>query len=446
MTAWLEGRTNFERVPPAGRSAATFGLARMRRLLAAVGNPHRQLRVVHVAGTKGKGSTVAMLAAVLQEAGHRVGRYMSPHVHTLEERIAVNGQPIPSADLVAAFTRVMPVVADMDRRAARRGGRGPTWFEVMTAAAFLHFAQSRVDIAVLETGLGGRLDATNVVQPLVSIITSISLDHMAVLGPTIGRIATEKAGIIKRGRPVISTATHPAARRVIAATAARRRAPLWQLGREIRASYEQPVGDPLGGGIVEVVVAAQGRTAPVATGRYQIGMPGRHQADNAAAVIAATLRLQEAGVRVSARALARGLASVTLPARIERLATAPLVIVDAAHNVASMRSLLDTVGPTLAAAPRRVLVFAASGDKQIETMLALAAGHVDEVILTRYVSNRRAASLQRLVAAAAAAGLPATAIEPPAEAVRVARRRATRRGAVLVAGSFFLAAEVGRSA
>ena len=136
VTAWLDSRVNFERVPPAaGRATETFGLARMRRLLAAVGNPHRRLRVVHVAGTKGKGSTVAMLAAVLEEAGHRVGRYMSPHVHMLEERIAVDGRPISSTDLVAAFDRVIPAVAALDQKAARRGHRGPTWFEVMTAAA-----------------------------------------------------------------------------------------------------------------------------------------------------------------------------------------------------------------------------------------------------------------------------------------------------------------------
>lgn len=445
VTAWLDSRTNFERVPPAGRSASTFGLARMRRLLAAIGDPHRRLRVVHVAGTKGKGSTVAMLAAVLEEAGHRVGRYMSPHVHALEERIAVDGRPIPTADLVAAFERLIPAVEEMDRRAARRGGRGPTWFEVMTAAAFLHFVRSRVDIAVLETGLGGRLDATNVVQPLLSIITSISLDHMAVLGPTIRRIAAEKAGIIKRGRPVISTAMHPAAQRVIAATAARRRATLWQLGRDIQVTSTTSTDAPLDGGIIDVTVAPGRRVPSVATGHYRLGMSGRHQADNAAAVVAAAVRLEESGVRVPPQALARGLARVRLPARIERLGERPLVIVDAAHNVASMRSLLETVSPTISAKARRVLVFAASGDKQIETMLGLAAGHVDEVILTRYVSNRRAAPPERLLAAASAAGLPAAVIEPPAAAVREARTRATRRGAVLIAGSFFLAAEVGRT-
>ena len=217
--AWLDRRINFERTPPGG-TAAAFGLARMRRLLAAVGAPHERLPVVHVAGTKGKGSTVAMLASILEDAGHLVGRYMSPHVHALEERICVAGRPIAAADLVAAFDAVIPAVERLDAAAARRGGRGPTWFEVVTAVALVHFVRAGVEIAVLETGLGGRLDATNVSRPVVSVITSISLDHMAVLGPTIGRIAGEKSGIIKRGVPVVSGATHPAARRVVAATTA----------------------------------------------------------------------------------------------------------------------------------------------------------------------------------------------------------------------------------
>ena len=172
-------------------------------------------------------------------------------------------------------------------------------------------------------------------------------------------------------------------------------------------------------------------------------MPGRHQADNAAAVVAAAARLVELGVDVPPEAVARGLARVRLPARIEVIGERPLVIIDAAHNVASMQSLLETVAARFAGRSRRVLVFAASGDKQVEKMLALAAGQVDEVIVTRYASNRRAAPVDRLLVAAHAAGLPATAIEPPRAALRAACSRATRSGGVLVAGSFFLAAEVG---
>ena len=237
VIAWLARRQDFERSPPRGDPAASFGLARVRRLLAAVGSPHERLRVAHVAGTKGKGSTVAMLAEILRAAGHRVGRYTSPHVHRIEERICVDGRAIGPRDFVAAFAPVIPAAEALDREAAAAGGRGPTWFEVMTAAALVHFARSDVDVVVLETGLGGRLDATNVCRPLVSVITSVSLDHMSLLGKTIARIAGEKAGIVKHGRLVISGATAPSARRVIAATAARRRAPLLQLGRDFHVSW-----------------------------------------------------------------------------------------------------------------------------------------------------------------------------------------------------------------
>ena len=435
--AWLERRINFERTIPAGRQS--FGLARMRRLLAAVGRPHERLPVVHVAGTKGKGSTVAMLAAILQEAGHRVGRYMSPHVHALEERICVDGRPIAAADLDAAFAAVIPAVERLDAAAARRGARGPSWFEVVTAMALVHFERAGVGIAVLETGLGGRLDATNVSRPLVSVITSISLDHMAVLGPTIGRIAREKAGIIKRGRPVVSGATHPAARRVVAATAARLRAPLLQLGRDFTAALVAPqAADPLAGAVVEV---AERDAEPI---RCRLAMAGRHQAENAALAVVAARRLDALGWRVTERAIARGLARARLPARIERVAARPLTIVDAAHNVASMQSLVETLAPVLDRLRPRVLVFAASADKQLEEMLAETAGRFDLVVVTRYATNPRAAAVERLVAACRRAGLPAARVAAtPREALALARSLATRRGLVCVAGSFFLAAEIG---
>jgi len=434
--AWLDGRMNFER-SPAGGTSATFGLARMRRLLAALGKPQERLRVVHVAGTKGKGSTVAMIAAILQADGHRVGRYMSPHVHALEERICVDGRPISAADLAAAFAEVIPAVERLDAAAARRGGRGPSWFEVVTAVAFVHFARAAVDYVALETGLGGRLDATNVCRPLVSVITSISLDHMAVLGPTIGRIAAEKAGIIKRGRPVVSGATHPAARRVIAATADRRRCRLLQLGRDFTVSHVP--ADPFAGDEVEI------RLPDREPARYRLAMAGRHQAENAALAVVAVRQLAASACAVSEAAIVRGLAAARLPARIEKIGSRPLTVVDAAHNVASMQSLIETLAPVLAATRPRVLVFAASADKQIELMLATATGRFDHVVVTRYATNPRAAPVARLVAACRAAGLPAARVAAsPREALAVARSLATRSGIVCVAGSFFLAGELGR--
>jgi len=441
VIAWLARRQDFERSPPHGDPAASFGLARVRRLLAAVGSPHETLRVAHVAGTKGKGSTVAMLAEILRAAGHKVGRYTSPHVHRIEERICVDGRPIGTRDLIAAFATVIPAAEDMDRAAAARGGRGPTWFEVVTAAAFVHFARANVDIVVLETGLGGRLDATNVCRPLVSVITSVSLDHMSLLGKTVGRIAGEKAGIIKPGRLVVSGATAPPARRVIAATAARRRAPLLQLGRDFHVSW-RPLDDrdPLLGGEIKFRPPAEFAAASI---RSTLAMAGRHQADNAALAAVAALGLDAAGIRVPPAAIPIGLARARLPARIERIAEQPTVVVDAAHNVASMRSLVESLAPLLNPRRRRVLVFAASADKQVEEMLAVAAGHFDTVVVTRYAASRRAAPVERLIDATRAAGWRQPQIaSTPREALVIARSRAGRGGFVCVAGSFFLAAEV----
>jgi dihydrofolate synthase/folylpolyglutamate synthase len=441
--AWLDRRINYERGMPAGRGQV-LGLNRMRRLLRAIGSPQLAYPVVHVAGTKGKGSTVAMIAAILGAAGHRVGRYMSPHVHRVEERIAVNGEPIDEAALVAALAEVIPRVEAFDAAAAGGAEAGPTWFEVVTAVALLHFARSGIEIAVLETGLGGRLDATNVCRPLLSVITSISLDHMRVLGPTIERIATEKAGIIKRGCMVISGATAPAARRVIAATAARRRAALLQLDRDFSVLHVPDDGpEPLAGGSSLIVDLPARYATGTGQERYPLAMAGRHQAANASLAVVAAHFLRERGLEIPTAAIVSGLEKATLPARIEVVCRKPLVVVDAAHNLASMRALLDTLRGPLDMIRPRVLVFAASEDKQIERMLSLAAGRFDRIVVTRYATNPRAAGLDRLVQACRAAALPEpTLATTPKSALRIARRLAGSRGLVCVAGSFFLAAEI----
>jgi dihydrofolate synthase/folylpolyglutamate synthase len=440
--AWLDTRINYERNPPGAKAA--FGLHGMRRLLAAIGNPHRSLAVVHVAGTKGKGSTVAMLAAILEEAGYRTGRYMSPHVHSLEERICVDGRSLSGADLVAAARIVKPAVEALDVAAARRGACGVTWFEIVTALAFVHFTRVGVDIAVLETGLGGRLDATNVVRPLVSVITSISLDHVELLGHTVAKIAGEKAGIIKRGCPVVSGAEQPSACHVIAEVAARRRSKLLQRGRDFRERYE-PAGDGLSPGVLVLEaprIDSTRRVEPPAL-RLPLGMAGRHQSANAALAAVAAMLLPKRGFPVPSTAIARGLARAHLPARIETLGLSPLVIVDAAHNVASMESLVETVHEVVDARRPRVLVFAASRDKQIAAMLAVARKAFDHVVITRSTSSLRAATFDALVAACREAGFPSPKqAKDPATAIALAVRIAGREGSVVAAGSFFLAGEI----
>jgi dihydrofolate synthase/folylpolyglutamate synthase len=436
--AWLKTRIDYERSPP--RATAAFGLLGMRRLLAAIGSPHHGLSVIHVAGTKGKGSTVAMVAAILEEAGYRTGRYMSPHVQSLEERIAVDDRPISAADLAAAARGVRRAVETLDVAASRRGGRGPTWFEIVTALAFTHFAREAVDVAVLETGLGGRLDATNVVRPLVSIITSISLDHVELLGGTVAKIAAEKGGIIKRGRPVVSAVEQPSARRVIAEIAGRRRSRLLQMGRDFRVHFEADAEALAPGTLVLDPPVATGHAEPL---RLPLAMAGRHQASNAAAAAIASMLLPSMGLEVPLDAIRRGLARARLPARIEVIAKDPLVIIDAAHNVASMESLVETLRGTLDAQRPRVLLFAASRDKKLAEMLAAARGRFDHVVITRYASSPRAATFEALTESCRRAGVsrPIPA-DDPVVALGVARRLAGGAGVVVVAGSFFLAGEV----
>lgn len=433
---WLDRRSNFERGPAGTQPGGGFTLTRMRSLLRAIGNPQQQFSAAHLAGTKGKGSTAAMLAAIVRAGGYRVGCYLSPHVDRLEERIMISGRPISTRDLVAAFRMVMPAVERLDRVAAQRGQPAATWFEVLTAVAFTHFAQREVDLAVIETGLGGRLDATNLCQPVVTLITCISLDHMDVLGDTIEEIASEKAGIIKRGCPVVSVAADPAAAAVIARRASRQAAPLVLLDRDFQVA----------------ALPARGRSpatsfsleSPLGTslGDFTTAMSGRHQAINAAAAIMAVRSLPPHDFQIPEAAIRRGLRQATLPARIEWLSERPPVVLDAAHNPASMAALVETLGAAERLPRRRILVFAASSDKQLAEMLGEARRLFTTVILTRYATNPRAATLATLRRAAEQAGWSESlAASSPTEAVKLARRLAAGRGLVCVAGSFFLAAE-----
>lgn len=452
MIEWLDSRENHEHGQEPGAARSSWGLGRMRRLLQLLGSPHAALPAVHVAGTKGKGSTVAMLAAMLRASGYREGCYLSPHVERVEERICVGGRPIASRDLVRAWQRVLPAVELMDRSAARRGGKGPTWFEIVTAMAFDHFARERLAIVVLETGLGGRLDATNVVRPLLSVITSIGLDHTDLLGRTIGRIATEKAGIIKRSRPVVSGAVQSAARRSIREVAIARRSRLLEIDRdfsyrckpaaEIEDSrfsprqYEVEVWLPAGVSLPD----AGGREAPHL--HAVVGMPGRHQAANAAIATVAAGLLGPLGFPVSAAACRRGLAEPRLPARMELVAVKPVIVIDAAHNTASMQALVATLKEAGGSrGGRRVLLFAASRDKPAAEMLAAAASWAERIVLTSY-AGRRASDPRRLLEAIDSGGPPAEVAENSADGLQRARQLAGARGVVCVAGSFFLASEV----
>ncbi|MBT6055480.1 MAG: bifunctional folylpolyglutamate synthase/dihydrofolate synthase [Planctomycetaceae bacterium] len=439
---WLERRSNFEQIPTKLEKKTIFTLSRMAALLKALGNPQRQFPSAHLAGTKGKGSTAAMLAAIVQSAGYRVGCYLSPHVDRIEERISIAGRQISTADLLVAFRRIMPVVERLDQLALRKNTTGPTWFEVLTAIAFIHFEQKGIDLAVIETGLGGRLDATNLCSPVVSLITNISLDHTDVLGNTIRAIAIEKAGIIRRSCPVISTALHPDAMKVISKKSTEKRTKSFFLNRDftVRSLKTKNPRNPTISNWHSFEIQAPPES-PAKT--YRIAMAGIHQAENAAAAIMATKVLAGKGFQIDKHNIATGLRKTRLPARIEWISYVPPIILDAAHNVASMDSLVKTLSDQDSQPKKRILIFAASADKELTAMLRISTTYFTDIVLTRYATNPRAATITRLREAAKKGGWqePHVAVSPT-EAVLVGKRLAGKTGLLCVAGSFFLAAEV----
>jgi dihydrofolate synthase/folylpolyglutamate synthase len=425
-------RTNYEQIGMP-QDLRTLKLDRMRHLLDRLGRPHERLRIVHIAGTKGKGSTAALVAAVLQAAGRRVGLFTSPHLVRVEERVQVNGQVITPPELLAAMQAVEAAVADVDA-----GADAPvTFFEVMTAVGLLHFDRQRVDWAVLETGLGGRFDATNVCTPAVSVITSISFDHMDQLGHTLAAIAGEKAGIIKPGVPVVSGATAPDAAAVIRQRAEQLEAPLYELQRHFFLEFEE------GSVLQDRPPRACFRRADTPfTPWFDLGLWGRHQAENGALAWRTLGMLSAHGVSIDNDTLAAGLRQVRWPARLEIVGRRPWVILDCAHNDASFRALVIWLSSAISAR-RRLLILAMSRDKDLPALTPLLTDHFDEVWITRYASSSRGADPEHLAKLWTAAGGGPVHLAPTALAAwHEARAVAHADDLICVTGSVFLAGEL----
>jgi dihydrofolate synthase/folylpolyglutamate synthase len=442
---FLLGRENYEHWRKIPYDPARMGLERMRRLLDEIGSPERGLPIVHVAGTKGKGSTSAMIAAALSAAGYRTGLFTSPHLERIEQRLAIDGRPCMAAEFAALVELLRPAVEALDRRAGA-GQTGPTFFEITTAMALLHFQRRKVQAAVLEVGLGGRLDATNVCQPAVSIITNISFDHTQQLGNTLAAIAGEKAGIIKPGVPVVSGVAEPEARDVIRATCRARGCRLVELDTDFTFDYHPPrhlEREAANGQVVYQVThhAERDEYVPPA-GVFELSLPGRHQAANAATALAALDVLRQTLGEIPQAAIQRAFAGLAWPARVQVVSRRPAVVLDAAHNVASIQALVETLAESFSAR-RRLLIFAVSGDKDFRGMIQCLHGHFDEVFFTRYASNARAvppAALQQ--AAEELTGRRWSAWDDPVAAWNVARQSAADDDLVCITGSFFLAAEM----
>ena len=451
---FLLGRVNYERTTNVPYQTNEFKLDRMRRLMAHLGDPHLRLKALHIAGTKGKGSTAAMLAAVLQSAGYCTGLYTSPHLEAIEERIAIDGRQCSEADFVALAAEVQTATERLEREfhESNDSRTGPTFFEVTTAMAFLHFARRGVEAAVLEVGLGGRLDSTNICLPSVSVVTSISYDHTKQLGHTLAAIAGEKAGIIKPGVPVISGVVNSEPRQVIERIAAEQQARLYQRGSEF--DFETVSKSSRGAESVQRLTYREPTSAIWPEIRdLSLGMIGEHQAANAAVAIAALARLVDQGWSVTEENVRHGLASARCTARIEVLSQRPAVICDVSHNVASIAALVKVLQERFAA-PRRVLIFASSKDKDARAMLRLLLPEFDRIVFTRYIHNPRAVEPAELEAIArdlvesemVVHEMPRrpqleTAADPAAALFR-ARQVAKEDDLLCITGSFFLAAEL----
>jgi dihydrofolate synthase / folylpolyglutamate synthase len=425
---FLFGRINYERTLPDLYSTADFKLDRMRHFLEACGNPHERLPAVHVAGTKGKGSTCAMLAALLAAAGKRAGLYISPHLLRFEERMTIDGTSPSPAELVALVNRHLKPIAEMDRSPAKMH---PTYFEIATVLAWQYFLDRKADVAVLETGLGGRLDSTNLCRPWVTVITNVSRDHMHILGSTIREIAAEKAGIIKAGVPCVSGCLHPDAQGVMIAIAAERKAPLWQLNRDIRWRWHDRTRRT-------IIVETPARTWT----DIPVPLRGDHQAVNTALALAAADCLPQTEVVVTPEQARAGLCTVQWPARVEVVGDAPPVILDAAHNWESTRALVQTLAADFH--PRRkLLIFACSRDKDHKGLLRQLVPHFDTIILTRFQDNPRSVPADELGSfLESIADLRTHRAADPVSAWKLARLLAQPDDLIAITGSLFLVAEL----
>ncbi len=400
-------------------------LARMRHLLGLLGDPHRRLRTVLVAGTKGKGSTAVMIAGILRAQGLRVGLTVKPHLVEYRERVQVAGTKISRADLAALVERVQPAV-----EASRDLGWGPpTYVEATVAMAFLYFAERRVDLAVVEVGIGGRLDATNVLDPLVSVLTPISYDHTEILGETLTEIATEKAGIIRAGGVVASAPQPDEALRIITQTCEAKQARLVLVGRDVEVRLEASSLD----GVRATVRGLRG-TYPV-----RVPLLGRHQATNAATAIAAVEGLADQSILVGTEAVRRGVATVRWPARVELIDTEPCTIIDVGHNPASMAALCDTLRELLGGR-RLVLVFGMLATKDYRTVSAMIAPLADTVVTTT-PDNPHALPAEALAAEVRRWTPHVTPVPDRSQAVERGRTLAGPDDVLLITGSFYLVGE-----
>jgi dihydrofolate synthase/folylpolyglutamate synthase len=393
-----------------------FGLSKTSNLLKAFGNPHLRQKYIHIAGTNGKGSVAAMLEAILMNSGLKVALYSSPHLVRFTERFRIDGKEIHPgqvADLVREVKRVVDPT------------QPPTFFEFITAMALIHFARENPDISIVEVGMGGRLDATNVIRPLVSAITNISLEHQSFLGSRLTDIAGEKAGIIKPGIDLITAATQPQVIKVFSDTCKRRKAPFWRVGREIRYRRTGAQLNYYGMGRIEKDL--------------DLGLLGKHQLRNAALALAVIELIERRGFTVSSEHIREGLNKPRWPGRMQVVSRKPLIILDGAHNPDAMRILVNSMRDAFQW-KHLILVLGIMGDKDIPRIIKRIVPIADYVIYTR-AEYYRAAEPQVLMKEAAPLRKQGEIIPTIPEALRKAKGRSGPGDVILVTGSLFTVGE-----
>ena len=409
---------------PGPRSRAIYDLRRVEEMLGRVGNPHLKARSVHIAGTKGKGSVAAMVASVLTTSGYATGLFTSPHLHIVNERIRVDNKLISDEELVALVEKLKPEVAAVNQKATY--GRLTT-FELLTTLGFAYFALKGVDFQVIEVGLGGRLDATNVVLPEVCIITSISFDHMEVLGNTLAEIAAEKAGIIKQNSVVVSSTQVDEVNRVLEEACLNCGAELIRVGSEV-------TWQSLGFESNQQFLQVTGRL-----GSYELSIPllGQHQLDNAATAVAALEVLAEKGFNIGRDSITSGLAKASWEGRLQVLSHHPLLVVDGAHNVDSARKLRQSLEQYFSF-ERAILIIGLSADKDLTGIISELVSLFGKVIVTRSI-HPRAMATAPIVAEFGRHGVEAQETDDISVALPLALGLAGDKDMICVTGSLFVA-------
>ena len=425
---WLKMRDDLEKTKLARYNTAEYKLDRTLKLAKAMGNPHKSLRSVHVVGSVGKGSTTGMISSMLQNAGYTVGTYTSPHLEDIRERIAINNELIPKRDFISLASEI--------ETAAKKIDIEPSFFEIMTVMGLSYFAKQAVDIAIIEAGLGGRLDCTNIITPQLVVLTEIALDHTQILGETLEEIAIEKSGVFKKNIPIVMHQQEPEIAELLVSKAKKVGAPIKGLDIDIEFSRRFGSSEELGPHMRICLISESERYMHV-----PVPLPGDHQAMNCGLAIAAVDILRQNGFECQKEQMISGLTGITIPGRMETVWPSPRILIDGAHNPSSIKALIKTLG-VQTPYDSLICIFGCCQDKDTKGMLEQLALGADKVIFTKASNNPRAADPELLFKEfSSKSGKMAQYENTINAALETAARAAGRDDLIAIFGSFYLAGE-----